>query len=337
MNERPDFPAFQPLRPWWGGDLQTVRNVVLRRWVDLSPWPGQRLQARLPDGDTLFAMQHQPEEQSERPSILLLHGLTGCEDSLYLRASTAFFLKRGWRVIRLNLRGAGPSAPHCRASYHAGRSEDLRAFLKWLARHDPMAAALGVLPMGFSLGGNLLLKFLAEGDFPLPVPAGVSVSAPIDLWGAWQTIQRPRNAFYHRYLLLSLRREFRQWPLKLEPEFKRKVLGARSIYHFDEAWTAPRNGFKSADDYYRRCSTAPLLEDIQVPALLIHAVDDPWIPPDPYLAAKRRLKSHLRVLLPSSGGHVGFHAADDPQPWHDRCAEAFFSEVVAARPSRPES
>lgn len=332
MSSLADFPPFQPLRPWWGGDLQTLRNVVLRRWVDLSAWPERRLRLELPDGDTLFAMLHEPKEEVARPTILLLHGLTGCEDSLYIRASAAYFLKRKWRVIRFNLRGAGPSAPYCHSSYHAGRSEDLGAFLTWLAQHDPVAAARGVLPMGFSLGGNLVLKFLAEGDFPLPVPAGVSVSAPIDLQSAWQTIQRPRNAFYHRYLLACLRREFSQWPVNLNAELKRKVLGAKSIYHFDEMWTAPRNGFSSADDYYRRCSTAPLLKDIEVPTLLIHAADDPWIPPEPYLVARRSLKSHLRILLPSSGGHVGFHAAGHPQPWHDRCAGAFFAQVLREAP-----
>lgn len=328
------FPTFRPLRPWWGGDLQTIRNVVMRRRTDLSPWPGHRLQVELADGDRLFAMLHEPSVAAKGPTLLLLHGLTGCEDSLYMRASTAFFLRRGWRVIRLNLRGAGPSAPHCQGSYHAGRSEDLRAFLSWLARENSAATRDGVLLMGFSLGANLVLKFLAEGDFPLPVPAAVSVSAPIDLQGAWQTIQRPRNAFYHRYLLSSLHREFRQWPVKLSADLKRKVLEARSIYRFDEIWTAPRNGFSSADDYYNRCSTAGRLEDIQVPALLIHAMDDPWIPPAPYLAARRRLKSPLRILLSPSGGHVGFHAADDPQPWHDRCAEVFFREVVPVAVSR---
>ena len=337
MSSASEFPTFRPLRPWWGGDLQTIRNVVLRRSTDLSPWPGRRLHVALPDGDTLFAMLHEPKQKQKGRTLVLLHGLTGCEDSLYIRASTAFFLRRGWRVIRLNLRGAGPSAPHCQGSYHAGRSEDLRAFLTWLAREDPSAAKEGVLLMGFSLGGNLVLKFLVEGDFLLPVPAAVSVSAPIDLHGAWQAIQRPRNAFYHRYLLSSLHQEFRQWPVKLSAELKRKVLAARSIHRFDEIWTAPRNGFSSADDYYSRCSTAALLGDIPVPALLIHAIDDPWIPPEPYLVAQQRLTSHLRILLPSSGGHVGFHAADDPQPWHDRCAETFFREVVGASPSLPSS
>lgn len=327
------FPPFRPLGPWWGGDLQTVRNMVLQRPANLESWPGRRLYVELLDGDKLLAVQHEPEKDEGRPTVVLLHGLTGCEESLYIRASTAFLLARGWRVIRLNLRGAGPSAPYCRASYHAGRSEDLRAFLAWLAGQDPVLTDRGVLPFGFSLGGNLVLKFLAEGDFPLPVPAGVSVSAPIDLHGAWQTIRRPRNAFYHRYLLSSLRQEFRQWPLKLSADLRRKVLRAGSIYHFDELWTAPRNGFRSADDYYTRCSAAPMLEDIQVPALLIHAADDPWIPPDPYLAARRRRKSHLRILLPASGGHVGFHGADDPQPWHDRCAEAFFRDVLGQAPT----
>src|SRR5690625_2386150 len=270
MMAGPDYPPFRPRRPWLGGDLQTLRNVVLGRRTSLAPWPGRRLHADLPDGDRLFAMLHEPQEQSRRPTITLLHGLSGGEGSLSIRAGSAFFLARGWRVIRLNLRGAGPSAPACRGFYHAGRSEDLRAFLAWLAAEEPALARHGVFPMGFSLGGNLVLKFLAEKDFPVVVPGGVSVSAPIDLQDAWRSIQRPRNALYHRYLLQNLRREIRQRPLDLNGQFLRRVLGARSIHHFDELWTAPLNGFESADDYYARCSTLALLPEITVPTLAIH-------------------------------------------------------------------
>lgn len=331
MTETLPFPRFRPLPPWWGGDLQTLRNFLLRRQMDLSAWPAERLRAGLPDGDTLFALRHRPEAAGTRPTVLLIHGLTGCEDSLYIRASARYFLRRGWPVIRLNLRGAGPSAAHCRASYHAGRSEDLRAFLTWLRQEDPQIAEQGVLPMGFSLGGNMLLKFLAEQDLPLPVPAAVSVSAPIDLLSAWQAIQRRRNAFYHRYLLHNMRREFASWPLDLEAAERRHVLAQESLYAFDEAWTAPRSGFAGALDYYRRASAAPLLPAITTPALLIHAADDPWIPPTAYLKARAARNPALRILLSESGGHVGFHALDDPQPWHDRCAERFFREVVQTK------
>jgi len=323
LTPPPTFPPFRARAPWWGGDLQTLRNTLLRRRADLSPWPAERLEVPLADGDTLLALRQRPQKDSGRPSLLLIHGLSGCEDSLYLLASARHFLARGWPVIRLNLRGAGPSARLCRASYHAGRSEDLRAFLAWLAAVDPTAAGRGVLPLGYSLGGNLLLKFLAEGDFPLPVPAAASVSAPIDLQAASDTIQRPRNAAYQRYLLLNLRREFRQSPLELAPAERRRVLGQTTVFGFDDAWTAPRNGFAGARDYYRRCSSAPLLPAITTPSLLIHARDDPWIPAEAYRDAERN--PALRLLLPPSGGHVGFHAADDPQPWHDRCVEAFFA------------
>lgn len=324
LTPPPTFPPFRARAPWWGGDLQTLRNTLLRRRADLSAWPAERLCVPLADGDRLLALRQRPSADSGRPAVLLIHGLSGCEDSLYLQASARHFLARGWPVIRLNLRGAGPSAPLCRAAYHAGRSEDLRAFLAWLAAEDPVAADRGVLPLGYSLGGNLLLKFLAEGGFPLPVPAAASVSAPIDLQAASDTIQCRRNAAYQRYLLLNLRREFRQAPLDLPARDRRRVLGQTTVFGFDETWTAPRNGFAGARDYYRRCSSAPLLAAIETPTLLIHARDDPWIPAEAYLQARRNPATTL--LLPTSGGHVGFHAADDPQPWHDRCAEAFFLE-----------
>lgn len=328
MPAIPDFPRFRARAPWWGGDLQTLRNTLVRYAPSLEGWPGEPLRVALSDGDQLFATRHRPERAEARPTVVLIHGLTGSEDSTYIRASAAYFLERGWPVIRLNLRGAGPSGPYCRSAYHAGRSEDLRAFLAGLAQQDPQIRRHGALPLGYSLGANMLLKFLAERDFPVPLPGAVAVSAPIDLEAASRAIARPRNALYQRYLLACLRAEFRRWPLDLSVEERREVLSARTLLAFDEVWTARRNGFAGALDYYRRSSAAPLLPKIQVPTLLLHAADDPWIPAAPHLQAAENA-SPLQVLVAPSGGHVGFHAADDPRPWHDRCAERFFRQLAA--------
>jgi predicted alpha/beta-fold hydrolase len=122
-----DLTAFRPRFPWLGGDLQTLRNFLRRPYHDLAAWPAERLELPLRDGsgDRLVASLHRAGEGA-RGLIVLLHGLTGCEDSLYIRASAAFWLARGRTVMRLNLRGAGPSRPLCGEHYHAGRSGDLR-------------------------------------------------------------------------------------------------------------------------------------------------------------------------------------------------------------------
>lgn len=325
---------FRPRAPWWGGDLQTLRNVLAHARPDLSPWPAERLVVRLPDGDRLPLLLHSGEG-ARRPLVAAIHGLTGCEDSTYVKATARWFLARGWRVLRINLRGAGPAAPLCSAGgYHAGRSEDLRQLLAVLSWQRPELLAGGVLPIGFSLGANMLLKFLAEGDFPVAVPAAAAVSAPIDLKAAQLCLMRPRNAGYQCYILHHMRRELAASAQRATPAERQRALAAQTVWQFDEVWTGPRNGFAGAEDYYRRNSAAPLLGDIRVPTLVVHALDDPWIPSAAYEAVDWAANPALTPLLPHSGGHVGFHAADRPEPWHDRAAEAFFGESLGLPAAR---
>lgn len=330
--------CFAPRAPWWGGDLQTLRNLLVRLRPDLSPWPGERIVVRLPDGDRLPVTLHSGEG-GRRPLVAIVHGLTGCEDSAYVMATARWFLSRGWPVLRVNLRGAGPAGPLCaNGGYHAGRSEDLRALLSVLRWRRPELVARGVVPIGFSLGGNMVLKFLAENDFPVAVPAAAAVSAPIDLKAAQCRLMAPRNGLYQRYILHHLRREL-QASAQLRDatgETRRqaeRAFAARSLWQFDEVWTAPRNGFDGAENYYRQCSAAPLLDAVRVPTLIVHALDDPWIPAAAYRAVDWTGNPALSALLPTSGGHVGFHAADGGAPWHDRMAEAFLAERCRVAPA----
>jgi uncharacterized protein len=126
-------PAFKERAPWLGGDLQSVRNFLRQPAVDLKTYASKRIVLPLDSrsGDRASAVLHQPksEEAGRRPVVVLIHGLTGCEDSVYIRSSAAHLLRAGFRVLRLNLRGAGPTRAHCGLHYHAGRSEDLRLML----------------------------------------------------------------------------------------------------------------------------------------------------------------------------------------------------------------
>jgi hypothetical protein len=305
------FPEFRPRWPWLGADLQTLRNTLAPPRRDLARHPAQRVELALPDstGDSLLGLLQRPPGSGSRPLVLLLHGLGGCEDSVYLQRSAQHFLAAGHAVLRLNLRGAGPSRGRCREQYHAGRSDDLHAALRQLA---PEWSPAGVLAIGFSLGGNLLLKGLGEWGAAAPLRAAVAVSAPLDLAASCRRIMAPRNAVYQRYLLRKLQRE------SLAP------LLARTLYEFDDRVVAARNGFAGADDYYARCSAARFLDAIRVPTLLIHALDDPWIPAAMYTQRDWSANPHVLPLLAAGGGHVGFHARDAQAAWHDRCAAQFF-------------
>lgn len=323
------LPAFRPRAPWLGADLQTLRNYVRRPRPSLTAFRSERLRLPMADGmgDVLVATLSRPAASHRRPLVLLIHGLTGCEDSVYMRASARFWLKRGHPVLRLNLRGAGPSRPVCRDQYHAGRTEDLR---RALAQLDPALLEDGLLLVGYSLGANMMLKYLGEEGAAASCQAAVSVSAPIDLAASSAAFHRPRNKVYHHYLLSRMKVESLSPGSTLNIEERARIKAARSIREFDDRFLAPRNGFTGADDYYARAMALPYLAAIRVPTLLVHALDDPWIPGGPYARYDWRGNPALTPLLPTSGGHVGFHAADSRVPWHDRAAGAFVEHLLGA-------
>ena len=237
--------------------------------------------------------------------------------------SAAHLLRAGHPVLRLNLRGAGPSRPLCREQYHAGRTGDLRDALGAL---DPALLEGGVFLVGYSLGGNMLLKFLAEHGARFPTLAAVAVSAPIDLAAASRCILAPRNRIYQRHLLRFMKEESCGEGAMLSGEERRRIGAARSIWEFDDHFVAPRNGYADAAEYYAENSAARFLAAIRVPTLIIHALDDPWIPPDTYQGAAWGENPNLIPLLSNGGGHVGFHGRGSPVPWHDRCVEQWFNQ-----------
>ena len=279
-------------------------------------------------GDRLLAKLHRAS-RAPRGLVVLVHGLTGCEDSFYIRISARFWLEAGYSVLRLNLRGAGPSRPLCRQQYHAGRSGDLRDALRGLGETEPDLFADGIFLVGYSLGGNLLLRFLAEEAGAFPIVAAATVSASIDLKAAQERIMAPRNWVYHRYLLTRMRREALAAPVTPDEAARRAILDAESVYAFDDRVIAPANGFAGAEDYYRRCSGLRFLPDIAVSTLVVHAEDDPWIPAAAHRCFDWSANPQLRLAMTSAGGHVGFHGRGDAVPWHDREIGRFFDQVVA--------
>jgi predicted alpha/beta-fold hydrolase len=240
--------------------------------------------------------------------------------------SAAALLRRGHPVLRLDLRGAGESRGLCRHQYHAGRTADLRDALRGL---PPEPLVSGIVLMGFSLGANLLLKFLAEYAAEFPIAAAASVSAPIDLSAASQRFMAPRNRLYQRHLLVGMKAEATAQGAQLEEEERRAIASVRSVWEFDERFVAPRNGWSGAEAYYAANMALRFLPEIRVPTLVVHALDDPWIPGESYRAFDWGRNPALTPLLPAAGGHVGFHGRDDRQPWHDRCFAAFLEALGA--------
>ena len=239
--------------------------------------------------------------------------------------TAACFLNNGYPVMRLNLRGAGPSLGKCKHHYHAGRSEDLSDALVAL---PPKLKANGLFLIGVSLGGNVLLKFLGENRSYDHVIGAAAVSVPIDLKAAQRRIASHRNHVYHRYLVGRMKADAAQ-TAKLNGE-RVDLASIRTFHDFDGRIVAPRNGFNSADDYYEKCSALRFVSSIRVPTLIIQAQNDPWIPATDYLSHKWTKNAPVSLLMPEGGGHLGFHGKDSFVPWHNRVIEAFLARGFSA-------
>jgi predicted alpha/beta-fold hydrolase len=330
-----DVPQFRDRSPWWGPDLQTLRNVLRGPIAQISAAEQRRVLLPMADdtGDALACELAFPNPASSRSGqppralVVLIHGLSGSAESAYMLTSASHWLARGHAVLRLSLRGAGASREHCRLQYHAGRTQDLRDVLNAL---EPDLSRDGLVLVGYSLGGNMLLKFLAEHGADFPIQAAMSVSAPIDLSAASQRFLARRNLPYHRHLLATMKLESFGGRSELSERERQAVHGCRTIYEFDEYFVAPRNGYRNAEHYYAENHARLFLGDIRVPTLLVQALNDPWIPAESYTTVPWDDYPALHPLLAPSGGHVGFHGAGDHLPWHDRCAAIFVDAQTRA-------
>ena len=314
--------AFRRRWPWVTADLQTVRNVLPGRLAGVPAGSGRRVEIPLGDGsgDRLVARYH--PGRSATPAVILVPGLTGCEASRHVLQAANAWMAAGAPVVRLNLRGSPPGRSLARGHYHMDRVQDLADACLAVAALDPGIRRHGIAIVGFSLGGALALRLAQAPSRPEIVKAVVAVSAPLDLPAAAEGIARPRNRLYERWLLGRLKREtaplWRNGPGALRAAVRR----ARHIRDFDDALTAKEAGFRDAAAYYAACSPGRGMERLAVPTLIVHADDDPWVPP-PSAAAR----APLRVVVTRGGGHVGFHGTGGRMPWYVGAAMRFVDSI----------
>jgi uncharacterized protein len=299
-------PPFVP-HPWLpGGHAQTVVGRYL-------PAPREQLasvsrEVTLPDGDRLVALESVPAGwHSLEPAAILVHGLAGSADATYVVRLALRLYHLGIRVVRINLRGAGSGFGLARGIYHAGRSDDLRAVVTWLERQ---VSGSPIALVGFSLGGNLVLKLAAEAaEEPLAgLDCVLAANPPVDPAASARQMQRPDNRIYDwnfvRWLTKMVQQLHQHFPALGPPALK----GVRTLYDFDDRYTAARNGFASADDYYARCNLLNPIARIDVPTLIVHSMDDPFIPFEPFLQVER--PENVTLELIPHGGHLGYISRD---------------------------
>lgn len=314
---RISHPAFKPA--WWlsSGHLQTLWPTVFRR----RPWPRlRRERLELPDGDFLDLDW---TLGGDGPRVVVLHGLEGSSGSPYARGMLQAVHDAGWRGVLMHFRGCSGVPNRLTRSYHSGETVDLDTVISILRRREPDGP---IAVIGYSLGGNVLLKWLGERGADADVAAAVAISVPFLLNLCAERLERGVSRLYQWWLLRALRASVRTKFRPGEAPIDLDELDAwRTFRTFDDRVTAPLHGFAGVDDYYRRASARQYLSGIRIPTLIVHARDDPFMS-EGVIPAAQELSTSTVFELSHQGGHVGFVSGTlpwKPDYWLERRVPSF--------------
>ena len=318
----------RPYRPpWWlpGGHLQTIYPYFLLK--RRAP-PYRRERWETPDGD-FIDLDWVDDSADHAPLMALFHGLEGGSGSHYATALMRAAARRHWRGIVIHFRGCSGEPNRLPRAYHSGDADEIAWILRRLRALNP---AIPLFAAGVSLGGNALLKWLGREQASARgiIDAAAAVSAPMDLMTAGDRLGIGVNRLYGHHFLQTLKRKslakLERFPALYGANI---VRNARTLREFDNVVTAPLHGYRDTDDYWTRASSKPDLRHIEVPTLIVHARNDPFLP-GRYLPATSEVSASVTLDLPKGGGHTGF--ASGPFPgnldWLPERLLAFFSEKV---------
>ncbi len=295
--------AFKPAPFLANGHLQTLYPAFFFR----PKKPDTTIEIfELDDGDFVECVWHlKPHIEDKRPIVVLFHGLEGSAHSPYIQRAMNVLGEAGYAVVVMQFRGCGKEQNRLLRSYHSGDTADASAWIRHLHQHYHDSPLFAV---GYSLGGNVLLKLLGDADVGVPLKAAVAVSAPMQLEASVYRINQGFSKLYQYNMMRSLRQHLKEKILYHDsPKLPllSEVDKLRTFKAFDDRYTAPIHGFLDADDYYRRASAKQYLKGIVVRTLIIHAENDPFMSLEvlPDIAS---LPANVQVELSPSGGHVGF-------------------------------
>jgi predicted alpha/beta-fold hydrolase len=305
----------QYVAPRWlpGGNLQTIWPALYARRAE-APLPAYRRERwNTPDGDFVDVDFLDAAVAGPKPLLVLFHGLEGSSKSHYAEVFGAFAHARGWDYAVPHFRGCSGELNLAPRAYHSGDFEEIGWILARLrARRDP---ALPLLAAGVSLGGNALMRWAEEAGAEASklASAAAAISAPLDLAAGGAAIGRGFNRLVYTRMFLSTMKPKALAKLAQHPGLfdREKLLAARDLYAFDDVFTAPLHGFRGTDDYWSRGSAKPHLHRIRIPALVVNAVNDPFVPAAS-LPRQDEVGRHVTLWQPAHGGHVGFPLGAPP-------------------------
>ncbi len=289
---------FLPYPGLGGAHAQTMMPALLRRTPALV---SRHERLELPDGD-FVDLAH--SGSGNGPIAVLVHGLGGGFDSKYLRGTALHLIAQGWRTLTLQLRGGGATANRLARTYHHGDTADLRYLWHWLRAKEPLTRIASV---GWSLGGNVVLKAAGEEGDAAPVDFVAAASVPFKLEECVEFLKTGFARVYQNRMLDDLKQMIRRKVAggSVGNVDVQAALRARDFTEFDNAWTAPLNGFADAADYYARAACGQYLHAIRRPTLIVHALDDPFMVPS-IIPPATALAPSVLLELCERGGHVGF-------------------------------
>lgn len=278
------------------------------------------------EADTrVVAYCHWQSDRHLRPTVLIIHGLEGSADGKYVLGTASKAFAAGFNVLRYNVRGCGGTLHLSPKLYHSGLTIDLHHVTRELIEQDGLQQ---LFLIGFSMGGNQSLKFAGElgVNAPKQLSGICAISPPIDLESCSRAIAQPENWIYETRFLYSLRRTLREknkfFPGAYDLSRIEKV---NHLWDWDDVMQ-PYNGFRDALDYYNQASSLPFLPKIQVPTLIIHSKDDPFIPFEPFADQRVSASPWVRLLATERGGHVGFcgqRQTNEDRAWAENRAVEF--------------
>lgn len=283
-----------------------------------------------PGSRVLLKCRWQPERRAA-PTVLILHGLEGSTESLYVLGTAQKAFGRGFNVVGMNMRNCGGTEHLAATLYHSGMTGDIRrVLLEELAGREGLRE---IFLAGFSMSGNMVLRL--AGDYGSRAPEvlkGVAAVSPsIDLDSCAAALERRENALYRLNFIANLRSRVRRKG-RLSPDAfdTRALRRVRTIRQFDDRYTAPHGGYRDAADYYARTSSRTVVGDIRVPTLIVHSADDPLIPAEPFLDGTIADNPDVLLLLTERGGHVGFlsdRTEGEDRHWAENRLAEFFTLV----------
>lgn len=293
---------FEPPIIFRNAHFSTIYSAKLRPSPKLIQ---QRERLQLPDDDFMDIDWSFAENPSQKVAILL-HGLEGNAQRTYIKGQAKFLNQKGWNAAAVNFRGCSGEANISYQSYNAGKTDDLEAVINYILKKDTYSE---IALIGFSLGGNLLLKYLGERDsFPKEIKKAVAVSTPLSLKGSLESLNQFYNWVYRNSFLINLRKKYKtkmkDFPEKMTVSDYKKI---NSLLEFDNLYTAPAHGFKDALDYYEKNSSLQFLPNIQIPVYILNAENDSFLSTDCYPTALASKMKNLHLEIPKYGGHVGYH------------------------------